>query len=88
MPRHAIRGDPGPVAVHTSPVTRPLTGFPFLDAGRDEGAVLAFAHRGCARHPDIAGLENTLVAFEHAVRLGTPAATACCWPSTTTSWTG
>ena len=70
MPRHAIRGDPGPVAVHTSPVTRPLTGFPFLDAGRDDGAVLAFAHRGGARHPDIEGLENTLVAFEHAVRLG------------------
>jgi glycerophosphoryl diester phosphodiesterase len=51
-------------------VTRPLTGFPFLDAGRDDGAVLAFAHRGGARHPDIEGLENTLVAFEHAVRLG------------------
>lgn len=49
---------------------RPRTGFPFLDAGRDDGAVLAFAHRGGARHPEIAGLENTLVAFEHAVRLG------------------
>ena len=51
-------------------MTRPLTGFPFLDAGRDDGAVLAFAHRGGARHPDIAGLENTVVAFEHAVALG------------------
>jgi glycerophosphoryl diester phosphodiesterase len=59
---------------HTSDVTagveRPLTGFPFLDAGRESGAVLAFAHRGGARHPEIAGLENTLVAFEHAVALG------------------
>jgi glycerophosphoryl diester phosphodiesterase len=51
-------------------VTRPLTGLPFLDAGRDQGAVLAFAHRGGAKHPEIAGLENTLVAFEHAVKLG------------------
>jgi glycerophosphoryl diester phosphodiesterase len=52
-------------------VSRPRTGFPFLDAGRDQpGAVLAFAHRGGARHPELTGLENTLVAFEHAVRLG------------------
>jgi glycerophosphoryl diester phosphodiesterase len=52
-------------------VTRPLTGFPFLDAGRDQaGGVLAFAHRGGAGHPDLAGLENTLLAFEHAVKLG------------------
>jgi glycerophosphoryl diester phosphodiesterase len=52
-------------------VTRPLTGLPFLDAGRDQpGAVLAFAHRGGARHPELVGLENTLVAFEHAVKLG------------------
>jgi glycerophosphoryl diester phosphodiesterase len=51
-------------------VTRPLTGLPFLDAGREQGAVLAFAHRGGAKHPEIAGLENTLVAFEHAVKLG------------------
>jgi len=61
-------------AVHTADVTagvmRPHTGFPFLDAGREAGAVLAFAHRGGARHPEIAGLENTLVAFEHAVALG------------------
>lgn len=52
-------------------MTRPRTGFPFLDAGLDQpGAVLAFAHRGGAHHPDIEGLENTLVAFEHAVSLG------------------
>jgi glycerophosphoryl diester phosphodiesterase len=49
---------------------RPLTGFPFLDAGRESGAVLAMAHRGGALHPDLVGLENTLVAFEHAVALG------------------
>jgi glycerophosphoryl diester phosphodiesterase len=51
-------------------VTRPHTGFPYLDAGREDGAVLAFAHRGGAGHPELVGLENTLVAFEHAVRLG------------------
>jgi glycerophosphoryl diester phosphodiesterase len=52
-------------------VTRPRTGYPFLDAGLDQpGAVLAFAHRGGARHPEIEGLENTLAAFEHAVSLG------------------
>ncbi len=51
-------------------MTRPCTGFPFLDAGRDEGAVLAFAHRGGARHPDLVGLENTRTAFAHAVALG------------------
>ena len=43
------------------------TGFPFLDAG---GPVLAFAHRGGARHPDLIGLENTQRAFAHAVALG------------------
>jgi glycerophosphoryl diester phosphodiesterase len=52
-------------------VTRPHTGLPFLDAGRDQpGAVLAFAHRGGPAHPDVAGLENTITAFEHAVGLG------------------
>jgi len=56
---------------HTAPVTRPRTGFPFLDAGSDRpGSVLAFAHRGGAHHPDIVGLENTLFAFEHAAALG------------------
>jgi glycerophosphoryl diester phosphodiesterase len=59
------------MARHTAPVTRPRTGFAFLDAGLEQpGAVLAFAHRGGARHPELAGLENTMVAFEHAVRLG------------------
>ena len=67
-------GQHGRVAVNTAGVSggrrRPRTGFAFLDAGRDEGAVLAFAHRGGARHPEVEGLENTLVAFEHAVGLG------------------
>lgn len=48
-------------------VTRPATGFPFLDEPR---SVLAFAHRGGAYHPEIEGLENTLAAFRHAVGLG------------------
>jgi glycerophosphoryl diester phosphodiesterase len=43
------------------------TGFAFLD---DAGPVLAFAHRGGARHPDLVGLENTGTAFAHAVALG------------------
>ena len=43
------------------------TGFPFLD---EDGPVLAFAHRGGARHPDLPGLENTRTAFAHAVGLG------------------
>ena len=51
----------------TARVTRPRTGFAYLDAGRRRGAVLAFAHRGGAYHPDIEGLENTLAAFQHAV---------------------
>lgn len=52
-------------------MTRPRTGLPFLDDGRDRpGAVLAFAHRGGAGHPDLAGLENSLTAFRHAVALG------------------
>jgi len=59
------------MSVDNAAVTRPLTGFPFLDAGIDQpGAVLAFAHRGGAHHPEIEGLENTLIAFEHAVALG------------------
>lgn len=32
--------------------------------------MLAFAHRGGAHHPDVAGLENTEAAFAHAVSLG------------------
>lgn len=52
-------------------MTRPRTGFPYLDAVCDHpGAVLAFAHRGGAYHPEIEGLENTLAAFRHAVDLG------------------
>ncbi|HEX4688201.1 MAG TPA: glycerophosphodiester phosphodiesterase family protein [Nocardioides sp.] len=43
------------------------TGFPFLDDG---APVLAFAHRGGARHPGLEGLENTRAAFAHAVALG------------------
>ncbi|QCX27567.1 glycerophosphodiester phosphodiesterase [Nocardioides jishulii] len=43
------------------------TGYAYLDDGRP---VLAFAHRGGALHPDIPGLENTAVAFAHAVALG------------------
>ena len=58
------------MGMDTARVRRPRTGLPFLDEGRDEGTVLAFAHRGGALHPEIAGLENTLVAFDHAVRLG------------------
>jgi len=42
------------------------TGSAFLA----DGAVLAFAHRGGARHPDLIGLENTRAAFAHAVALG------------------
>lgn len=52
-------------------MTSPRTGRPFLDAALDPpGSVLAFAHRGGAGHPDVAGLENTVAAFEHASALG------------------
>lgn len=62
---------PAPAGVDTSHVRRPRTGYPFLDAACDQpGAVLAFAHRGGAYHPDLEGLENSLVAFRHAVDLG------------------
>lgn len=55
----------------TARVTRPRTGFPYLDAGLEQpGSVLAFAHRGGAYHPEIEGLENTMAAFRHAVDLG------------------
>ena len=47
------------------------TGFAYLDAHLDcPGAVLAFAHRGGAYHPELEGLENTVAAFRHAVDLG------------------
>ena len=59
------------MAPHNAEVTRPRTGFPFLDTGLDQpGSVLAFAHRGGAFHPEIEGLENTMTAFRHAVELG------------------
>lgn len=58
-------------SVDTSHVTRPRTGYPYLDVVCDQPeAVLAFAHRGGAYHPEIEGFENTLVAFKHAVELG------------------
>ena len=62
-PRVRIRKGPGRPS--------PETGFAYLDA-RHEGTagVLAFAHRGGAEHPEIAGLENTLHAFRHAHDLG------------------
>ena len=57
--------------MNTAPVTSPRTGYAYLDAALDgSGPVLAFAHRGGAYHPEIEGLENTLVAFRHAVALG------------------
>ncbi len=47
------------------------TGFAYLDDALDQpGCAMAFAHRGGAYHPEIEGLENTLVAFRHAVALG------------------
>ena len=78
-------------------MTRPRTGFAYLDDGLDQpGAVLAFAHRGGAFHPEVEGLENTLAAFttrSHSATATsrptcTPPATACCSPSTTVSSTG
>ena len=57
--------------VDTALVTRPPTGFPFLDQGLEQpGSVLAFAHRGGAFHPELEGLENTMAAFAHAYDLG------------------
>jgi len=53
--------------VLTTCVTRPRTGYPYLD---EPDGVLAFAHRGGAYHPQIEGLENTLAAFQHAWELG------------------
>ncbi|HNI70401.1 MAG TPA: glycerophosphodiester phosphodiesterase [Marmoricola sp.] len=53
------------------PDQTPLTGFPFLDeAAPPSGVVVAMAHRGGARHPDLLGIENTMTAFAHAVALG------------------
>jgi glycerophosphoryl diester phosphodiesterase len=48
-----------------------VTGYAYLDAVRERpGTLIAMAHRGGARHPDLHGLENTLHAFRHAVALG------------------
>jgi glycerophosphoryl diester phosphodiesterase len=48
-----------------------VTGFAYLDAVLDRpGSVIAMAHRGGARHPELHGLENTMHAFRHAVALG------------------
>ncbi|MGN6251634.1 MAG: glycerophosphodiester phosphodiesterase family protein [Marmoricola sp.] len=55
----------------TRRVPAPRTGFAYLDAVLDRpGSVLAMAHRGGGKHPDLPGLENTLAAFRHAVALG------------------
>ncbi|MCM0619009.1 glycerophosphodiester phosphodiesterase [Nocardioides bruguierae] len=55
----------------TSSSASPVTGHAYLDRVHDlPGSVLAMAHRGGARHLDLAGLENTRTAFAHAVDLG------------------
>lgn len=52
-------------------MTSPTTGYAYLDRVLDRpGSVLAFAHRGGARHPEVEGLENTMAAFKLAVSLG------------------
>lgn len=49
----------------------PVTGYPYFDAILEQpGSVVAMAHRGGVLHPDLSGTENTLHAFQHAVRLG------------------
>jgi len=53
--------------VFNANVSRPRTGFPFLDDAPDP---VPFAHRGGAYHPEIEGLENTIAAFRHASALG------------------
>lgn len=51
-------------------MNRPRTGFAYLDTVLEPpGSVIAMAHRGGARHPDLLGLENTTHAFRHAVSL-------------------
>ncbi|RNL65748.1 glycerophosphodiester phosphodiesterase [Nocardioides marmoriginsengisoli] len=49
---------------------RPTTGHAYLDDAVSSGGVIAMAHRGGARHPDLLGTENTAHAFRHAVGLG------------------
>ena len=62
------------MAVNTArvaPTRTPRTGFAYLDAVLDQpGSVIAMAHRGGAMHAELVGLENTLDAFRHAVKLG------------------
>lgn len=48
----------------------PRTGYPYLDEALDSPAPLAMAHRGGAKVPELVGLENTMLAFRHAVGLG------------------
>jgi glycerophosphoryl diester phosphodiesterase len=56
---------------HAPQHARPVTGRRYLDAVLDQpGSVIAMAHRGGARHPEIPGIENTMHAFKHAVALG------------------
>src|SRR5664279_4109346 len=54
---------------HTAPVTwrRSADDYPFFD---NAGLPLAFAHRGGALTEGNRGIENSLAAFEEAVRLG------------------
>lgn len=75
----STRAEPAPANCHphdvrqvnTALVTSPTTGFAYLDRVLDQrGSVLAFAHRGGARHPEVEGLENTMAAFRLAVSLG------------------
>ena len=48
-----------------------MTGYAYLDSVLEPpGSVVAMAHRGGSLHPDLIGLENTLVAFRHAAALG------------------
>lgn len=51
-------------------MTRPTTGYAYLDDVPGGHPVIAMAHRGGAAHPDLVGLENTTYAFQHAVELG------------------
>ncbi len=63
--------DVNTVAVAREQTGTPRTGFAYLDAVLDQpGSVIAMAHRGGALHADLVGLENTMEAFRHAVKLG------------------
>lgn len=72
MPLHTSGMTP---SARPAPSRAPRTGFAYLDAvlettGPMGPGVLAMAHRGGARHPELLGAENTLHAFRHAVALG------------------